>query len=106
MLAYLLWILCTCIFFVIGIYALVSKKAVSIYANIKESPKVTDVRAYNRAIGCVWVAAGIIMILLGLPLFSGQNSPLALISIFGVVFECIALIAVLVCIEQKYREHH
>ena len=106
MLAYLLWILCACVFCVIGFYAFVSKKAVSIYANIKEPPKVSDVRAYNRAIGIVWTVSGIVMVLLGLPLLAGQNSPLALISIFGVAFECIALIAVLVFIEQKYRRHN
>ena len=82
------------------------KLPTSIYANIKEPPKVSDVRAYNRAIGIVWTVSGIVMVLLGLPLLAGQNSPLALISIFGVVFECIALIAVLVFIEQKYRRHN
>ena len=106
MLAYLLWILCACVFFVIGFYAFVSKKAVSIYANINEPPKVSDVRAYNRAVGTLWTVCGVLFILLGLPLLAGQNSPVVLISIFGVVFECIALIAVYVCIEQKYRGHH
>ena len=103
MFAYLLWALCACVFFAIGIYAFVSKKAVSMYAQIKEPPKVTDVRAYNRALGILWTAAGFVMLLFGLPLLAGQNSPIVLISIFGVVFECIALIAGIVCIEQKYR---
>lgn len=76
------------------------------YANIKEPPKVRDVRAYNRALGVLWTVAGILFLLLGLPLLAGQNTLLALISVIGVVFECIALIAGIVCIEQKYRGHH
>ena len=104
--AYLLWALCAVVFFAIGIYAFAAKKAVSIYANIKEPPKVTDVRAYNRAVGVLWIVSGVIFLFLGLPLLAGQNSPLALISVFGVVFECIALIAGLVFVEQKYRRHH
>lgn len=103
---FLIWALCACVFFAIGIYAFCSKKALSMYANIKEPPKVSDVRAYNRALGVLWTAAGILFLLLGLPLLAGQNSLLALISVIGVVFECIALIAGIVCIEQKYRGHH
>lgn len=106
MLAYIVWALCGCIFFALGISAFVSKKPVGFYANTKEPPKVTDVRAYNRAVGTLWTVCGAVFILLGLPLLAGQNSPLVLISIFGVVFECIALIAVYVCIEQKYRGRH
>lgn len=106
MMVYLIWALCASVFFCVGIYAFLSKKPVSIYANIKEPPKVTDVRAYNRAIGFLWTAAGVIMLPLGLPLLAGQNSPLALISVFGVVFECLALMAGIICIEQKYRRHH
>ena len=106
MLALIIWVFCGCIFFALGIYAFVSKKPVGFYANIKEPPKVTDIRAYNRAVGTLWTVCGALFILLGLPLLAGQNSPLVLISIFGVVFECIALIAVYVCIEQKYRGRH
>lgn len=106
MIAYLIWALCAFLFFGIGIYAFLSKKAVGLYANIKEPPKVTDVRAYNRAVGILWTVCGGVFLLLGLPLLAGQNSPLVLISIFGVVFECIVLIAVYVCIEQKYRGAH
>ena len=106
MLAYIVWALCGCVFFALGIYAFGSKKPVSFYANIKEPPKVTDVCAYNRAVGTLWTVCGVLFILLGLPLLAGKNSPVVLISIFGVVFECIALIAVYVCIEQKYRGHH
>ena len=51
MLALLIWAFCGCIFFALGIYAFVSKKPVGFYANIKEPPKVTDIRAYNRAVG-------------------------------------------------------
>ena len=48
---------------------------------------------------------GVILIALGLPLLSGQNSPFILLSVLGIMIETIAIMAVYsLCIEGKYKE--
>ena len=42
---------------------------------------------YNHAVGKLFVIYGAILIALGLPLLSGQNSPFILLSVLGVMIE-------------------
>ena len=57
------------------------------------------------AIADVRYANGVILIALGLPLLSGQNSPFILLSVLGVMIETIVIMAVYsLCIERKYKE--
>ena len=54
--------------------------------------------------GKLFTVAGIVFILLGLPLLQGQNKAGVIISILGTMVECIVLMAVYtVKIEGKYR---
>ena len=67
--------------------------------------EVTDVKKYNAAMGKLFCAYGVIFIILGLPLMSGQNSALILISVFGVMAETIAIMAIyIIVIEKKYKK--
>ena len=104
MLAFIIFVLVALIFVAIGISAFFAKKPMGFFANA-EMFEVTDVKAYNRAVGILWCIYGIVMIILGIPLLAGQNSPYALLTMAGVVVETIALVVVYVLvIEKKYRK--
>lgn len=77
---------------------------VGFWANIKPI-SINDIAGYNRAVGKLFVIYGVILIALGLPLLSGQNSPFILLSVLGVMIETIVIMAVYsLCIERKYKE--
>ena len=106
MAAFIMWTLLGAAFVLYGIYASCSKKEqpFGFWANAKIFP-VRDVKAYNRAVGKLWIVFGIVLALLGLPLLGGQNSPYAVISILGIMMETIAAMVVYVTvIERKYRK--
>ena len=64
-----------------------------------------DVKAYNRAVGRLFIGYGIVFMLLGLPLLAGQNKGMIILSILGVVAESIAAMAVyILAIQSKYEE--
>lgn len=91
-------------FIALGIYTLFSKKATRYWANVSNKIEVTDVRKYNRAAGTLWIIFGGVFELLGLPLLSGQDSPMAIISCVGMLFDCILVMAGLTMIESKYEK--
>ena len=104
MIAFIIWCLISCIFIGIGISCLFSKKPTGFWANA-EAPEVTDIKKYNKAMCKLWCAFGIIMMLLGIPLLDGQNSPLVFITVFGILLEIVGLMIVYVLvIEKKYRK--
>ena len=106
MLGFILFSLCGIAFIILGIYAFLSKKEVAFgfWANAKMFP-VSNVKAYNKAVGKLWCAYGAIFILLGLPLLNGQNSALILLSVIGIMAETIAVMVTYVTvIEKKYRK--
>ena len=77
---------------------------VGFWANIKPIP-VNDIMGYNRAVGKLFVIYGVILIILGLPLLLGKNSPFILLSVLGVMIETIAIMVVYsLFIERKYKE--
>lgn len=48
---------------------------------------------------------GVILIALGLPLCSEQNSPFILLSVLGVMIETVVIMAIYsLCVERKYKE--
>lgn len=53
MLAFIIFVLVALIFVVIGISAFFAKKPMGFFAN-SEMFEVTDVKAYNRAVGIMW----------------------------------------------------
>ena len=102
--AFLIWSIVGCLFICLGIYSFFSKKPAGFWANA-EMFQVTDVKNYNRAVGKLFCAFGIVFVILGLPLLSGQNSPWILLSVFGVMIECIAIMIIYTTvIEKKYKK--
>ena len=102
--AFAIWSIVGCAVIGFGIYAFFSKKAMGFWANA-EPAEVTDAKKYNAAVGKLFCTYGVIFILLGLPLLSGQNSAWSLLSVVGVVAESIgAMIVYSIVIEEKYRK--
>ena len=104
--AFLIWLALSACFVIMGIYNFFSKKksAFGFWANAKVF-EVTDVKAYNRALGKLWCVFGVVLALLGLPLLYGQNSPYILLTMLGAMLEAIAAMVVYVTvIEKKYRK--
>lgn len=102
--AFVIWIMVSLVFVVIGIYGLRAKEVVGFWSNGKK-PRVEEenVKAYNRAVGILWIVFAVIFMLLGLPLLAGDNSPLIVITLLGTLAEIVALMAVYVLvIEKKY----
>lgn len=108
-LGFAIWSLCGLLFVGIGIYNLFSRtpRPFGFWANAETFP-VEDgkIRAYNRALGKLWITAGVLFILLGLPLLvSGQNSPWIILSILGsLLWAIIMMIIYVLGIERKYRK--
>ena len=106
MLAFTFWSIIGLLFIILGIYAFFSKKSqpMGFWANAKMF-EVTDVRKYNAAMGKLFIGFGMIFIILGLPLLSGQNSALIILSAFGVMAEVILTMAIYtIVIEKKYKK--
>lgn len=106
MLAFIIWAMLGAGFIGLGIYNILSKrdKPAGFWANAKTLP-MEDVSGYNKAVGKMWCVFGGVLILLGLPLLDGQNSPWIMISILGVMAESIVAMAVYTTvIEKKYRK--
>lgn len=105
--AFVIWAVCGAAFIVLGVWEYFSKaenpKSFSFWANAEQF-KVKDVKKYNRAVAKLWMVFGTVFILLGLPMFGGQNSPWIMLSIIGTMFEAIAAMAVYtLVIERKYK---
>lgn len=101
---FIIWAIVGCIIIGIGISAIFSKKAVGFWANIKTFP-VNDIKKYNCATGSLLIIYGVIFIVLGIPLLSGQNSPYILLSVLGVMIETIATMGIYsLVITEKYRK--
>ena len=105
-LSFTIWSIIGLLFIILGIYAFFPKKAqpMGFWANAKMF-EVTDVRKYNAAMGKLFIGFGMIFIILGLPLLSGQNSALIILSAFGVMAEVILMMAIYtIVIEKKYKK--
>ena len=100
---FLVWLACGLLFFGIGIWCFFSKKQVGFWANA-ETPKMENVKAYNRAVGVLWLVYAAVFCVLGIPMLVPQPSALIMLSVAGVVFETIVLIVVYMHIEQKYKK--
>lgn len=106
MVAFIIWAICGLFLVGMGIYEFFSKQArpFGFWANA-ETLQIENVKAYNRALGILWIVYGVLFILLGLPLFAGQNSPYILLSILGAMFLSIgAMVVYVTVIEKKYKK--
>ena len=100
---FLVWAILGAVMIAFGTRALSMKSAVGFWANIEQFP-VNDIKGYNRSTGILFICYGIIFIVLGLPLLTGQNSALILLSVLGVMLETIAMMAIyIMVITKKYR---
>lgn len=108
LIGFCIWAIVGLVFIGMGIYDFFSKKEkpFNFWANTNTFPiKSENVKAYNRALGKLWIVFGFIFILLGLPLLDGQNSPWIILSILGVMLEAIiAIVIYILVIEKKYRK--
>ena len=101
---FVIWAIVGVIIISIGIIAYFSRKLFGFWANIKPI-SVNDIMGYDRAVSKLFVIYGVILIILGLPLLLGQNSPFILLSVLGVMIETIAIMVVYsLFIERKYKE--
>ena len=106
MLGFVLWEIIGVAIIAMGCYDLHAKTArpFGFWANA-EMFAVTDTRAYNRALGKLWMVFGAVFLLLGLPFLAGQNSGYVVITILGAMAEAVAAMAVYtVKIEKKYKK--
>lgn len=105
MMAFILWILIGAGFVIWGIAVLFAKKEkpFGFWANAEVFP-VKDVRAYNKALGKLFIVFGIIFMLLGIPFWEG-NSAGMVFTILGTMFLSIFMMVIYVTrIERKYRK--
>ncbi len=103
LIGFVVWTIVSLMFVLIGIYAWNTKKAVGFFTFVNP-PELTDVKGYNHAVAKLWFVYAAVMILLGLPLLAGQNSPYIMISVFGAMFAVIGIIIAYLKIEQKYKK--
>ena len=99
------WTIMACFFVGLGIYDFRTDRqaAVGFWANVK-TPPMRDVKAYNRAVGKLFMAYVIILFLLGLPLLSG-NALLLILSVAGTMLEAIVFMAIyMIGIQGKYEK--
>ncbi len=104
MIGFMIWVVVGCLIIGMGISAFFRKKVVGFWANVEVEP-MNDVKKYNCAMGKLLIAYGVILILLGLPMLSGQNSPFIILSVLGIMVETIAAMAIYnLIIVRKYKK--
>lgn len=103
--AFLAFALIGLFFLIIGIRCFFSDKPSGFWANAEQF-EVTDVRAYNNAMGRLWIVAALLYTALGLPLLNPKNIlPVILITIVGCMIISIGImIFFTTVIEPKYRK--
>lgn len=102
---FIIWVIVSFGFIILGVLCLRSKKdkPIGFWSNAKVF-KVNNVNDYNKALGKLWIAYGIALAIMGIPLLDGQNSPLIMITLIGTMFLTVILMVVyMTFIESKYR---
>lgn len=105
--AFIIWALLSVCFIGYGIYLMFSNKKVPVgfWANVKELPQVTDVKAYNKALGKLWCGYGTVLLLLGFPFLGEQNAAGFIITLLGTVWASIGLAIIYsTAILNKYQK--
>lgn len=108
MVGFVIWLCVGIAFIALGIFDCTAKTVVpfGFWTNAKIiSVEEADVPKYNRAVGKLWIIYGIVLILFGIPLLTGQNSPWLIITILGTMVESIlAMTVYITVIENKYKQ--
>ncbi|MCM1496324.1 MAG: hypothetical protein NC089_11075 [Bacteroides sp.] len=107
MVAFIIWSLVGILFIGLGICDFHAKQVVGFWSIIPapEIPEIEDKKHFNRAVGWMWVIFGVLMIVLGIPLLSGQNSPYVFLSVAGIIIEIIAIMIIYTRLVIKYQKH-
>ena len=101
---FVIWSAVGCLFVCLALYSYFSKKPMRFWANA-DAFEVTDIKKYNHAVAKLFFIFGILLIVLGIPLLMGQNSPWILLSVAGLSMESIiAMIVYTLVIEKKYKK--
>lgn len=105
MFAFLIYALIGLFFLILGIWCFFAQKPCGFWANAEQF-EVTDVKAYNKAMGKLWIVFALILTALGLPLLNPKNIlPVILVSIVGTMFACIGMMVFYtLVIDRKYRK--
>lgn len=104
LIGFLLYLACGVLFYALALYARWSQRPVSIWANEKARPVVSDTRAYNRAFARLFAVYGSVLALCGVPiLLNAHMAVLMVISILGVIFATLAMAAFAIRIDDQYR---
>ena len=100
---FILWLAAGALFIGIGLKCFKSKEPSGFWANAETAP-IEDIPSYNRAMGKLWCAFGVGLMILGLPMLVG-NRVWILVSCVGVMLETILVMMIYVLkIEGKYRK--
>ncbi|MBQ9046426.1 MAG: hypothetical protein IJ120_00850 [Solobacterium sp.] len=106
MMGFVIWAAVCLLLFLLGIHAYRAEKPAGFWANVPSpgQDEVTDVKAYNHAVGKLLAVYAVVVLLCGIPLLSEAKATL-IITMLGTVF---ATLAVMICytlyIEPKYRK--
>lgn len=104
MIGFVIWSMVGCLFIIMGIIAWRSEKPTGFWNNVKMS-EVLDVQKYNHAMGKLWCIAGVVFIVLGIPLLIGQDSAIILLSVVGALIWVITLMVIYeLGVMRKYRK--
>ncbi len=92
-------------FLILGIHCFFSNKPSGFWANAEQF-EVTDVRAYNNAMGKMWIVVAILFTALGIPLLNPENIlPVIFVTIIGTMLICIGIMIFFsTVIEPKYKK--
>ena len=104
--AFIVWIVLGIGFVIYGIYVMYAKREnpFGFWANA-EMFQVKDTKAYNRAVGKLFVTYGLVFSVLGLPLLKGEESGLLIISMIGtMLLSIVTMLIYVMVIEKKYRK--
>ena len=106
LLAFLIWAAAGALFIGIGINDFFTKKQAGFWANSTKPIEVKDVKKYNRAVGTLLCAFGLVFILIGLPfLCAEENSIWIFLPMIAVPAEIITMVLIYVTvIEKKHRK--
>lgn len=92
------------LFYLIAVYALISKKPIGLKSRERRRSDIKDAKGYNRAAAKLFIAYGTVLLLCGLPTVLDIDPMAAtLISTMGVSVSVVALFVGAVKIESKYR---
>lgn len=101
---FIIWSICTAIFWGIGISCRKSGEAAGFFTFVKP-PVVEDVEHYNNSVSKLWFVGSGVFEIIGVPLlFLKQNSPLFVLVVFAVVILLLVMMIVYIKIETKYKK--